>query len=117
MSDPIKHSEFKQLLGERRAAILSVQDGHEEAAGTVELDQSRVGRISRMDALQQQAMSAAVGQRARQELARIESALRRITNGEYGFCVQCGEQVAVKRLRANPSVLTCITCARSAEKR
>jgi DnaK suppressor protein len=110
-------SEFMELLLNRRDITLSAHEGHEKAAATVELDQSKVGRISRMDALQQQAMSAAVGRRARQELDRIESALRRITNGEYGFCVGCGEEIAVKRLRANPSVLTCITCARSGEKR
>jgi DnaK suppressor protein len=109
--------EFEKLLKKLKDVTLSVHEGHERAAGTVELDQSKVGRISRMDALQQQAMSAAVGRRARQELDRIESALRRITNGEYGFCVGCGEEIAVKRPRANPSVLTCITCARSAEKR
>ena len=117
MRDDKNLKEFKKLLEERRDAILSVKGGHEKAAGTVELDQSRVGRVSRMDALQQQAMSAAVGLRAQQEHAGIEAALRRIDNGEYGLCVACGEDIVVNRLRANPSVTTCIRCARNAERR
>lgn len=108
---------FKQLLLSRREELLPVQKGHEKAAETVELDQSKVGRISRMDALQQQAMSAAVGQRARLELTAIESALRRIGNDEYGYCVTCGEDIAEKRLQANPSVATCIRCAQNAERK
>jgi DnaK suppressor protein len=116
MSDSINLAEFKELLLARREELLSVQKGHEKAAETVELDQSKVGRVSRMDALQQQAMSAAAGQRARLELAAIEAALRRIDSGEYGFCVTCGEDIAEKRLRANPAVVRCINCARSKER-
>lgn len=115
MSQNVNLAEFKQLLLSRREELLSVQKGHEKAAETVELDQSKVGRVSRMDALQQQAMSAAAGQRARLELTAIDSALRRVDNGEYGFCVTCGEDIAEKRLRANPAVVSCINCARSKE--
>ena len=117
MSDSIKLADFKKLLTTRKVELLSVQKGHEKAAETVELDQSKVGRVSRMDAIQQQAMSAAVGQRARLELTAIEAALRRIENGEYGLCVTCGEDIAEKRLRANPSVITCIRCAENAERK
>ena len=117
MSDSINLADFKKLLTTRKVELLSVQDGHDKAAGTVELDQSKVGRVSRMDAIQQQAMSAAVGQRARLELTAIEAALRRIENGEYGSCVTCGEDIAEKRLRANPSVITCIRCAENAERK
>jgi DnaK suppressor protein len=107
--------EFKKLLTTRKIELLSVQNGHDRAAETVELDQSKVGRVSRMDALQQQAMSAAVGQRARLELTAVEAALRRIDSGEYGFCVTCSEDIAEKRLRANPAVVNCINCARNKE--
>ncbi len=115
MSNSINLAEFKKLLTTRKVELLSVQKSHEKAAETVELDQSKVGRVSRMDALQQQAMSAAVGQRARLELTAIEAALRRIDSGEYGFCVTCSEDIAEKRLRANPAVVSCINCARSME--
>lgn len=77
----------------------------------VALDQSSVGRLSRMDALQMQAMAQATERRRIQEAARIEAALKRVADGDYGWCVQCGEAIAPKRLEADPTVPTCIDCA------
>ena len=78
---------------------------------TVELDQTSVGRVSRIDAIQQQKMALA-GQRRRQELLiKIDNALRRIDSGDYGTCVKCDEEIAPKRLELDPTVLTCIRCA------
>lgn len=77
----------------------------------VELDQTAVGRLSRMDALQMQAMAQATERRRAVEIARIEAALRRVDGGDYGWCVTCGEAIAPKRLEADPTVPTCIDCA------
>ena len=82
-----------------------------EAAGTVELDQSRVGRLSRMDALQSQAMYRETNRRREVELSRIKGALQRIEDDEYGLCVRCGEEIAEGRLLSDPSVPLCIDCA------
>lgn len=57
-----------------------------------------MGRLSRMDALQVQAMAQAVERRRGQELGRIKATLGRIDDGEFGYCVTCGEQIAPKRL-------------------
>jgi len=105
---------FKKRLEERLAAII---DGQAEKKGEtpVELDQSRVGRLSRMDAMQQQAMAQAAARLAGLERQRIESALKRIDAGEYGYCIVCGEEIVEGRLRFDPSVPTCITCARKTE--
>ena len=78
----------------------------------VTLDQQSVGRLSRMDAMQMQAMAKASEQRRRQEAARIEAAIKRIDEGEYGYCVACGEEISQKRLHADPTIPTCINCAR-----
>ncbi|MHB8788323.1 MAG: TraR/DksA family transcriptional regulator [Desulfobulbaceae bacterium] len=106
---------FKKRLEERLAAII---DGQEEKKGEnpVELDQARVGRLSRMDAMQQQAVAQEAARLAGLERQRIEVALKRIDAGEYGYCIFCGEEIAEGRLRFDPSVLTCIACARAAEK-
>ena len=77
----------------------------------VELDQQLVGRLSRMDALQRQAMAQANERARAAELTRIEQALRRIEDGEYGWCAKCGEQIALGRLGADPSVAVCVDCA------
>ncbi|MCP5085874.1 MAG: TraR/DksA family transcriptional regulator [Rhodobacteraceae bacterium] len=79
---------------------------------TVVLDQQSVGRLSRMDAMQQQAMANATHQRRLAEIARAKAALARMDQGEFGWCVDCGEDIALKRLKHDPSLPTCITCAR-----
>lgn len=102
---------FKKLLLDRREEITKTLASQVESAKPVTLDQSSVGRISRGDALQQQALALAMKQRTQQELQRIESALRRIESGNFGVCITCEEPIALKRLELDPSVLTCVTCA------
>jgi DnaK suppressor protein len=79
----------------------------------VELDQTSVGRLSRVDALQQQAMAQATEKRRHEESKRIEAALQRLDAGEYGYCGQCGDAIAAARLDLDPATATCIRCARS----
>jgi len=117
LSDEIDLEYFRNLLEKRRKDLLARQDGQLEAAGTIELDQARVGRLSRMDALQQQAMAKATNQRSAVELQRIEAALVRIRTGDYGYCLKCGEDIPEKRLKFDPGVLNCISCAGLVEKR
>ena len=77
----------------------------------VELDQQSVGRLSRMDALQNQAMALAQQTRRDLQVLRLTAALARIDEGEYGFCEDCGEAIMLKRLELDPSVTRCISCA------
>ena len=97
----------------RREDLLRVVGSSAEARRTVELDQSRVGRLSRMDALQSQAMSVETDRRRKVELQQIEAALGRIEDGDYGICVSCGEAIAPQRLAPNPTAPVCIDCAQS----
>lgn len=83
-----------------------------EAQKTVELDQQSVGRLSRMDALQQQAMAKATQTRRANMRLRIIAALSRIDEEEFGYCMTCGDEIAAKRLQLDPTIATCISCAR-----
>jgi len=85
------------------------------AAGTVELDQARVGRLSRIDALQSQAMSRESNRRRTLNLTRLHAALSRLDAGEYGDCVRCGEAIDDRRLELDPAATLCIDCARASE--
>ena len=76
----------------------------------VELDQQSVGRLSRMDAMQQQSMDLAREERRRQRLAMLKAAIGRIEGGEYGYCLVCGGAIAYKRLEADPAATRCIDC-------
>lgn len=98
-------------LLQRRREILALIEGHSENGKPVELDQTRVGRLSRMDAIQHQAMAKETERRRQQELSRIDAALERLRNGRYGECLECGELIADKRLDLDPSALLCIDCA------
>lgn len=98
-------------LRERQAELRALSAAGEARRRPVELDQQKVGRLSRMDALQEQAMAQATEQRREQELKRIDAALRRLDEGEYGYCVTCGEAIAPARLELDPTTPTCIDCA------
>ena len=117
MRNDIDFKYFKKHLKERLAAITAEQERQKEESAPVELDQARVGRLSRMDAMQQQAMSQAVARLTDQERQRIQSALGRIESGDYGYCIICDEEIAEGRLRFDSSVLMCISCAQAEDER
>ncbi|WP_455234635.1 TraR/DksA family transcriptional regulator [Thiogranum longum] len=102
---------FRERLLHQQQELLVLKQTGEDAVKTVELDQTSVGRLSRMDALQGQAMSRERERRRHIELQKIAAALRRIEQGDYGYCARCGEEIAVKRLELDPAVALCIACA------
>jgi DnaK suppressor protein len=55
--------------------------------------------------------TAALLERARDQLAAIEVALERVRDGRYGLCDRCGQPIGDDRLAARPAALTCIRCA------
>lgn len=111
----IDSSQYRALLLARRQQLTRIDSGS-TSDRTVELDQSRVGRLSRMDALQGQAMSVAAKHRRQSELQRIAAALRRIDDDEYGYCEQCGGRIPAGRLEIDPAAELCVECAARAER-
>ncbi len=100
-----------RLLAMKRE-LEALSEMSEGARATVELDQQSVGRLSRMDALQGQAMAQASERQRRTDLVRIEAALKRLDDGDYGYCIECGEEIAARRLEIDPAAALCITCAK-----
>jgi DnaK suppressor protein len=115
MFDDASLSSFRERLLQKQQELQSLDETSSDAARTVELDQTRVGRLSRMDALQGQAVSLELRRRRQAELQRISKALRRLDGGEFGYCEHCGVPIAVKRLEFDPAVDLCIDCASSLE--
>jgi len=107
--------EFRELLNNRQADLLDIKRASAQFAATVELDQSKVGRLTRMDAMQAQEMSIETNRRREIELQRIKTALHRLENGEYGICTGCDENIAIQRLQFDPSTPVCIKCASKSE--
>lgn len=97
------HAELRELA--------SLDDGARDDHKPVELDQQSVGRLSRMDAIQQQALAQEANRRRHSQRLALELALRRIEAGEYGACTQCDGPVALRRLQTDPAAALCINCA------
>lgn len=112
--DDIDVKAMKAKLLEWRDEIDRLREQSAESREAVELDQTRQGRLSRQDALMQQEMAKETERRRGMDRQRIEAALKRIDDDEYGYCLGCDEVIAVKRLALDPAVASCIKCASQA---
>ncbi len=99
-----------QKLLELESELRELEETAKASSQPVRLDQASVGRLSRMDAMQSQQMALETARRRRDELARIEGALRRIEAGEYGHCFVCGNEIDVRRLLVAPTSTRCVKC-------
>ena len=106
---------MKRKLETMRHELKRAADTGDDPAAVVQLDQTKVGRLSRMDALQAQAMAKASGERRAAQLREIDAALRRIDEGSYGYCGRCEEAIDPRRLDADPTARLCIDCASKSE--
>jgi DnaK suppressor protein len=102
---------MKRRLTAMRRELEELSDTGDDPAAVVQLDQARVGRLSRMDALQAQAMARASGERRAAQLREIDAALRRMADGSFGECRHCEEPIDSRRLDADPTARLCIDCA------
>ncbi|MFP6886683.1 MAG: TraR/DksA C4-type zinc finger protein [Opitutales bacterium] len=97
---------LKSIAGEIEAFLETSKD----SAGVVELDTS-IGRLSRMDAMQDQQMALELRRRKKRQFRQVNEALKRMDEGLYGLCGACGQQIAEERLEAFPDVMVCVSCA------
>jgi len=104
---------YRSRLVERIAILRKETADTMQQRGVVVLDQQSVGRLSRMDALQQQAMAQATERRRQSEIARSEAALRNLDSDEFGYCIVCGDPIGAARLDHDPALTLCIGCAKS----
>jgi len=112
-----QHKLAESRLNALREELLHKKESAADDSSPVELDQTRVGRLSRMDAMQQQAMSQELERRRDTQLKRIEGAFIRLEKGTYGDCVGCGIAIDAKRMDFDPTAFFCVECAKRAEKR
>lgn len=101
----LRHELERQLA--RLEKSMKVTD---EALRTVELDQTAVGRLSRMDSLQNQSLSRGLREREVVRLSQIRDALMRVENGSYGTCTVCDGTIPFERLFVFPEAPECADC-------
>jgi DnaK suppressor protein len=116
---PQQRVALNAALLDLRASIQGMLRDGAERAGTVELDQSRMGRLSRIDAIQHQKMAQANLARQRIRLERVEAAIERFEDDpeEYGLCPDCDEDITFRRLQAAPDAIFCVDCASARQRR
>ncbi len=106
-----------RILTDLKQSLLDDLERGASGSETVTLEQNKVGRISRMDALQQQAMHKASQNLIRKRLVLIDKALRSIQSGDYGYCESCGNEISASRLQVRPESLMCVSCQEQVENR
>ena len=102
----------KKLLNEELMSMDREDELGADDQKTVTLDQQSVGRLSRMDAMQRQAMAQALARRRAGRRQRILAALKRIEEDEFGYCQECGDDIAPGRIALDPTVSLCLSCAK-----
>lgn len=99
----------QRLLDEIAQLDAALQEAHSSAA-TVVLDQTSVGRVSRMDAMQQQAMAQVLLERMQVSRRRLQAAVDRIDAGRYAICCQCEQALDAEQLERDPAAVFCRAC-------
>ena len=100
----------KNKLLQLRSELQMLEKSFKENSEPVKLDQARVGRLSRMDAMQAQQMALETDRRHQHQLIKVEGALHRIETDDYGDCFICGEEIDIRRLSVDPTSTRCMDC-------
>ena len=115
----LTRAQLNQLVDLLKRQKIELQQQLEESQADsqpVTLDQQSVGRVSRIDAIQQQEMAIANREQSKNQLIAIGKSLNRVDNEEYGYCLECGESIGFKRLQVQPYAEFCLDCQSAKEK-
>ena len=104
---------YRAVIEEELAQLQALTDAGGADRSPVALDQQSIGRVSRVDSLQVQAMAHASERRRKARRSQLVEALKRLDAGEFGWCAECGEAIAGKRLDIDPAVTRCVECVSS----
>ena len=109
-------SDLKKILLDRFDELSTMLSDSLESSRPVGLDQP-IGRLSRMDALQQQNMTQASRRAAQTRISLIDNALSKIGRDDYGYCMECEEDINLARLQAQPEAPFCLDCQSRRERK
>ncbi len=106
-----KKEEIKKLLHERIAKTLQKIKGYERMAEPI-TPENAIGRVSRMDAINNKSVVDAALRTAKEKLSAMKSMLNKIDDEQFGLCDRCGEDIPEKRLVLMPESKFCVRCVR-----
>ena len=108
--------ELQSILQKLQSELQEQLQLSKTATAAVTLDQTLLGRVSRMDAMQQQSVALSTKEKAQTRLRKVNIALSAIASGDYGYCARCDEGIGYGRLKAQPEARLCIACQGIADK-
>ena len=108
--DAERISYFRKRLETLSKEVNGALNASKDSAYVVVLD-TAFGRLSRMDAMQNQQMALELRRRQDNQLLRIKNALKRMDQGRYGLCGKCKQPIAEERLEISPDTVVCVRCA------
>lgn len=114
MTQPLTPEQIAQVRDELLRTLAKLErsmKATDEAMRPVKLDQTAVGRLSRIDSLQNQGLTKNLQEREQAKLALVVEALRKIEEGRFGVCDHCGEPIEFERLLVFPETKSCAGCA------
>lgn len=106
-----KFGRFRRRLEQMLDELTLLRESSADHRASVQLDQQSVGRISRIDAMQNQQIALAADRQRQSQIARIRRALSNLDQDCFGHCVKCGDEISEGRLEADPAAHLCIKCA------
>jgi DnaK suppressor protein len=109
-------AELQALLRHSQQELQLLLKIARDSSEPVSLDQQAFGRVSRVDAIQQQQIAKANQDNNKIRLARVIAALDAVQTGDYGYCEHCGESIAYARLKAQPAAVLCLSCQTKSEQ-
>ena len=112
--DAATQAAYAERLRARETETLAQMQMNAKSAQPPSLDEE-IGRLTRMDALQQQQMALHAGRRLEVQLSRIRGALMRIDERTFGACAMCGARVPPRRLELVPETPFCLPCLENIE--
>jgi DnaK suppressor protein len=114
-----RYTELKKMLVERRSELRAEVQGKMRdvrAEGAWGGKQTEVfDAVESSEADIQEDIELALIQMKSETLNKVEDALSRLEHGDYGYCFECGEEIAEKRLRALPFAVRCKDCEEAKE--
>ena len=109
--EDIKTDTFRRAIIDEIAELDRLRGQARDSCAPVEQDQQSIGRLSRLDAMQQQAINIAHDVRRQHRQVLLSAALKRIDDRDYGYCHQCDDMIGAGRLAIDPAAMLCVQCA------
>ena len=109
MNKEAKQEIKKRIQEELKKTQLSIDD-YKESTKPIS-PENAIGRISRMDAINNKSVVEAALRKASEKLSKLKLVLERVDDSDFGLCIRCGKPIPIGRILLMPQSRLCVSCA------